>query len=319
MRKNFKPFIIALALASSVTHGATFTVSKTANTNDGMCDADCSLSEAIIASNTAPGADIIEFALSGSGPFVIGAGGGMPPLDDSVTIDGYSQSGSLPNSAAVGSNAVIQIELRDTAGIGVGLALCAPNITIRGLSVTGFGFSALHTSINGPLTCATLGSNLKIEGNFLGLEPDGVTVRANMRGVVVSGATTLIGGSDLAQRNLISGNGAFGILFEGSSLAGSSAIGNFIGTDRSGLLDRGNGNAAIQINAADDIFIGSIDAPNFIAYNGRGIHVATASQRADVAFNHYFANDTLGIDLSNSFQANGVTANDLDDADVGYC
>ncbi|MCP4425138.1 MAG: CSLREA domain-containing protein [Chloroflexi bacterium] len=37
----------------------TFTVTKTTDTNDGMCDADCSLREAIIAANTSPGDDTI--------------------------------------------------------------------------------------------------------------------------------------------------------------------------------------------------------------------------------------------------------------------
>lgn len=317
MRKPFGVLFVATTLASGTAWGAIFTVTKVADTSDGLCDADCSLREAIAASNAAPGADAIHFALGGAGPFVIGVVGQLPPLDDSVTIDGYSQSGSAPNTSEVGSNAVIQIEVRDVSGIGIGLALCAPDITIRGLSVTDFGFAALHTSSNGPQACAALGSNLKIEGNFLGLEPDGVTVRANLIGVVVSGATTLVGGTDLAQRNLISGNGAFGVLFEGSSLAGSRALGNFIGTDRSGLLDRGNGDAAVKINAADDIAIGSIDAPNVIAYNGRGSHVAGFSQRADVALNRYFANGALGIDLSAQSQADGVTPNDVDDVDFG--
>ncbi len=40
---------------------ATFTVTKTADTNDGICDADCSLREAVGAANAAAGDDVIEF------------------------------------------------------------------------------------------------------------------------------------------------------------------------------------------------------------------------------------------------------------------
>ena len=47
-----------LALASAA-KAATFLVSKTADTNDGACDADCSLREAVIAANAAAGADTI--------------------------------------------------------------------------------------------------------------------------------------------------------------------------------------------------------------------------------------------------------------------
>jgi CSLREA domain-containing protein len=40
--------------------GATFTVTKTDDTNDGTCDADFSLRETIIAANAATDADMIE-------------------------------------------------------------------------------------------------------------------------------------------------------------------------------------------------------------------------------------------------------------------
>ena len=49
-------------------HAATFVVTKTADTFDGVCNADCSLREAITAANAAGGSDIITFdpALDGS-------------------------------------------------------------------------------------------------------------------------------------------------------------------------------------------------------------------------------------------------------------
>ena len=40
---------------------ASFAVTKTADTNDGTCNADCSLREAIVAANAAAGADMITF------------------------------------------------------------------------------------------------------------------------------------------------------------------------------------------------------------------------------------------------------------------
>ena len=55
--------IVGLLLAVSGPHGvaeaAAFIVTKTADTNDGACDADCSLREAVVAANAAPGADTI--------------------------------------------------------------------------------------------------------------------------------------------------------------------------------------------------------------------------------------------------------------------
>lgn len=49
-------------LLSSTVFSATFTVTKTADSNDGTCDADCSLREAVNAANNAAGDDIIAFS-----------------------------------------------------------------------------------------------------------------------------------------------------------------------------------------------------------------------------------------------------------------
>ncbi len=48
---------VAALLSAQSGYAATFTVTKIADTNDGTCDADCSLREAIIAANSNPGAD----------------------------------------------------------------------------------------------------------------------------------------------------------------------------------------------------------------------------------------------------------------------
>ena len=57
-------FFLAVALGlvlGSATFAATFTVTKVNDTNDGVCDADCSLREAIAAANTAAGDDSVVF------------------------------------------------------------------------------------------------------------------------------------------------------------------------------------------------------------------------------------------------------------------
>jgi CSLREA domain-containing protein len=51
------PTLLSVAFAASAAYAASFTVTKTADTNDRVCDRDCSLREAISAANAAPGAD----------------------------------------------------------------------------------------------------------------------------------------------------------------------------------------------------------------------------------------------------------------------
>jgi CSLREA domain-containing protein len=51
---------LALLAATAPAFASTFTVTKTSDTNDGHCDADCSLREAVRAANAAPGPDVIR-------------------------------------------------------------------------------------------------------------------------------------------------------------------------------------------------------------------------------------------------------------------
>src|SRR5688572_30372376 len=54
--------ILLLSLLGVTTFGATFIVTNTADTNDGVCDVDCSLREAVGAANASPAADAIQFS-----------------------------------------------------------------------------------------------------------------------------------------------------------------------------------------------------------------------------------------------------------------
>lgn len=66
--ENSRIFIVLilgaiLFLSANISaQAATFTVTKTADTNDNVCDRDCSLREAITAANNSPANDTIIFA-----------------------------------------------------------------------------------------------------------------------------------------------------------------------------------------------------------------------------------------------------------------
>src|SRR3990167_3557631 len=111
--------------SSSGINAATYTVTKTADTSDGTCDADCSLREAIVAANANAGADTIPFNIpTGDSGYVPSSGNTQAywlimsdfvtaalPDDACVFINGYSQPGSSRNTAAFGEpiNAVLRI------------------------------------------------------------------------------------------------------------------------------------------------------------------------------------------------------------------
>ena len=146
-----------------------FVVTKTADTNDGSCNADCSLREAIVAANANPGGDTIAFDIPVSDPgrnpttgvFTITVDstlGALPQITDPVTIDGYTQGTiSTPgdtsddatpntNALAAGLNTRLLIELTDdatgTPGHGLDFVMGALNSRIRGLSIFGFSIGA---------------------------------------------------------------------------------------------------------------------------------------------------------------------------------
>jgi CSLREA domain-containing protein len=134
------------------------------------------------------------------------------------------------------------------------------------------------------------GNNV-IQGNFIGLAADGTTALGNTGFGVGAGAFTggtIIGGDDAADgtvdgnigaRNYISGNGGAGVFFGGAAFGGCIIAGNYIGTDATGTLARGNG-IGIGSNVGVKSIIGGTTsgAGNLISGNtGDGISAGFTS------------------------------------------
>ena len=98
-------FVALMFGAAWAAQATTFTVTKTADTNDNVCDADCSLREAIVAANNNPGQDTIAFSI-GSGAKTIIPLSALPSLIESVIVDGTTQPGfaGLPIIEIDGTN-----------------------------------------------------------------------------------------------------------------------------------------------------------------------------------------------------------------------
>jgi CSLREA domain-containing protein len=113
--------------------GATFVVTKTGDTADGACDADCSLREAIIAANALPGPNRVELA-AGTYDLEIAAApfGGFADeaAGDLDITDSLVLSGAGADFTIIDANAIDRvIEIRDFNG-GVGVLITG--VTIRG-------------------------------------------------------------------------------------------------------------------------------------------------------------------------------------------
>ena len=222
--------LVGLATLASVVvgrpaHAATFTV---INTNDAGAG---SLRQAILDANALAGADLIMFAIPGSGVHTISPGTPLPAITQTVTIDGYAQPGSQLNtdSRPNKSNAILTIELDGTnvsTGEGLNVSGAAAGVVIRGLVINRFpGLGIFLNSL--PV------SGHRIEGNFIGTDPSGLTALPNDGAGILhlNNDNLTIGGDDRAERNILSGNGGSGYFANGNN---ALIQGNIIGMDKTG-------------------------------------------------------------------------------------
>jgi hypothetical protein len=217
---------------------ATFTVTTTSNAGAG------SLRQAMLDANAAAGADAIVFNIPGAGPHVITPVTALPTITGTVTIDGFTQPGSSPNTLVVGNDAVIRIEIADTVRIAN-----ASNVVLRGLAIWVASGGDIVRFDGGSTGVTTTGGI--VEGCFIGFAADGVTVPGTSTraiGILRSGGGQVggfrIGGGLPAQRNLISGANGELINIIGLNLPGTVVQGNYLNTNRAGTAAAGFAGAA---------------------------------------------------------------------------
>jgi CSLREA domain-containing protein len=279
-------------------------------TTDTM-EAECTLRAAIQQANHTAGSDTINFVIPGSGVHTIApATGGLPEITGPVSINGYSQPGSHPNTKAVGTDAVLKIELSGaSAPSGDGLVIEASNSTVKGLVINRWR--------NVGILINTGATGNKVEGNYIGTDPSGNKgLGASGDGVRISAAGNTVGGTTAGARNVISAHDE-GVVIVGNSATGNKVEGNHIGTDPSGTKDLGNDTSGVTIVGAPNNTIGGTTAAtrNVIAFNdGAGVAVIGQSATGNrVLSNSIYSTPGLGIDLG----SDGPTANDPGDADNG--
>ena len=290
---------LVLGAPAAVVRGAAtiFTVTKTADTADGTCDADCSLREAITAANANAGTDTIAFAIPGAGPHTISPTSALPTITDPVIIDGYTQTGASTNTngPGLGLNTVLKIELNgiSAGAVVAGLRVTAGGSTIRGLAINRFSDRGVVLQTNGVNV---------VEGNFIGTNVAGTSALGNLSGLIVQSSSNTIGGSLPAARNLISGNDFHGVSLQGT-ISGNSILGNLIGTDASGSGDLGNGASGISIDEPTGTTIGGTDTAdrNVISGNDeQGIQLFGGASGTSILGN-YIGTDRSGTaDLGNT-------------------
>ena len=259
------------------------TVNSFHDHDDGQCTAaDCTLREAITASNAHPaasGANVIDFNIPGPGTQTIALTSALPDITAPTSIDGTTQTG-----AACGVAPTLKVELRGNgAGAGAnGLTLgsAAAGSTIKGLIVNGFGGDGLHASLTGQviIQCNVIGTTGRHNGGT------GVWLR-NVTGSTV-GATSGIDGANLISYNDGDGirltrttTGAVpGNRFDGNVIQANGGLGIDLGGDGVTANDPVDGDAGANGLANYPILTKAVSSPTNGGVIGRLNSTASSTQ-----------------------------------------
>jgi gliding motility-associated-like protein len=249
--KCFLRFLFLLFLTMN-SYAKIFTVT---NANDAGI---ASLRQAIMDANARIGMDTITFALPNSlATKTIRLSSVLPKIMDPIFIDGTTQTGYV-------SSPLICVNF-NVSGAGLNVfefASGADKSTLKGLAVAG-GNRAVF--INGA-------NSINILKNYIGTDSTGtvkgVTVPTWTIFEIFDAINTSI------RENVISGSNESGLKFNTGNCSGSIVIGNYIGTDKTGLLPLPNSQAGIfvsnQVNFSNSKIGGSTpDSSNVIAKNGQ--------------------------------------------------
>jgi hypothetical protein len=259
---------------------ATFTV---VNTDDGGLG---SLRQAMLDANANSGADLIAFAIPGSGVHTlnVGSAGGqpLPTITDPVTIDGTTQPGYA-------GSPLIELNGAAESPEANGLFITVGHCTVRGLVINRFTSDGIELSEGG--------DNL-IEGNYIGTDPSGTIALGNHGvGVVIFyGAGNTVGGTAAGAGNLISGN-VRGVEIFAPGATGNLVEGNFIGTDVTGTVALGNAEDGVFISHQPGNTVGgtATGARNLISGNHHdGVLIAGATATGNLVQGNYIGTDVTG-------------------------
>jgi hypothetical protein len=145
----------------------------------------------------------------------------------------------------------------------------------------------------------------QVLNNFIGTDFTGkVAVGNGFNGIEVAGTSNTLGGTASGARNVISGNIAHGIAFDGSSFS-NAVQGDYIGTNAAGNSSLANGTGVADDGSSNTIGGTATAARNIISGNSKdGVFIAGSDNTDQVQGNFIGLNAAGTAALPNS--ANGI-------------
>jgi len=268
-----------------------------------------SLRAAIYYANSHPGTTI-RFNIPTSDPgfsggiFTIHLSGELPPLvSPGTVIDATTQPGFAGTPIVVLDGSQVLPEVGPLSG----LHLYGTNCLVRAMAFNNFNFSGVQ------FFCSDSVSN-RVQGCYVGLKPDGATAASNnFAGLIFQFGPhdNFIGGTNTAQRNIISGNTLYGVVINDTGSDHNTILGNYIGINAAGTAGIANGKSGVAIwSDPKNTVIGGTNsgAGNVISGNREyGVYIAGSNVLGNVVLGNYLGTDATGsYGISNFIAGVGV-------------
>ncbi|MEO8279377.1 MAG: DUF4347 domain-containing protein, partial [Ideonella sp.] len=203
-----------------------------------------------------------------------------------VDTNNGSSTGNLIRGNYIGTDAA------GSAAVGNGINgvfINAANNTVGGTSV-GQGNVISGTTTASGLQLGTPASGSLIAGNLIGLNAAGTAAIGNAgAGIYVFSGSNTFGGITASARNVIAGNGKQGVMFDGASASSNVVIGNYIGTDATGMFDL---NGAVSDTVQTGLVMYNGSSHNRIGTDANGSN--DAAERNIISGNNWFGVEFIG-------------------------
>jgi len=304
--KRFIGFVwifIIIAASSGAAFGATYTVTKTADTNDNVCDADCSLREALGSAAATSADDVINFdpyVFSTPQTILFPGGGATLSTSGKLTINGPGA-----DLLTISANNVGRV-----------MSIAGGNATINNVKITGGNASDAAGGVGG-------GINLSGGASVLNLSNSIVTgnTASIVGGGIASNGTVNINNSSISN-NTVTGNnsGGGGIFSQGNLTISNSTISANISNTGGGGLELTVGqtggspvspvrtitNSTISGNNAR--FLGGGLAFGFGTLNLVNATIAGNTTEEGGGIHHFNINSGSTINVQNSIIADNIAS-----------
>jgi parallel beta-helix repeat protein len=152
-----------------------------------------------------------------------------------------------------------------------------------------------------------------ILGNYIGTDASGSFSVSNAVGGIgiFTGVGHVIGGTNAAARNVISGNGGVGIFLSGAGVSNNTVRGNYIGLNAAGTAGVPNTIAGIYVTAGAS---SNTILNNVVSSNNIGLYISDSGTRGNVIQGNLIGTDITGkTGVANGYEGiavqNGATSN----------